>query len=98
MRIDLFSNKDGAASGSPTNVAFGGRYLAVAQGTFDSATVTCQMLGPDGATYITIPGFSLTAAGSAVVYLPSDATVRGVIAGGTSPTGIYVSLYRMPEE
>lgn len=97
MRIDLLSDQTGAGSGSPTGVAFGGRYLAVAQGTFSGATVTIEMLGPDGANYVTIPGFSLTAAGSAVVYLPSDATVKGVVTGGTSPAGIYVAIYRMIE-
>lgn len=98
MQIDLLSDHDGAGSGGATHIAFGGRYLMVATGTFDSATVTVDLLGPDGSTYVGIADASLTAAGSAAIYLPSDATVKGTVTGGTSPAGIYLSIYRMPEE
>lgn len=91
-QIDLLANV--AASGSAKAVAFGGRYLAVATGTFGGATVTVQMLGPDGVTYVDVPSASLTAAGTAVIYLPWGCTVKGVISSGL-PTGIYLSLYRM---
>lgn len=98
MRIDLLSDHDGASSGNAMPVAFGGRYLMVATGTFDSATATVDLLGPDGSTYVTVASASLTAAGSAIVYLPADATVKGTVTGGTSPTGIYLSIYRIPED
>lgn len=98
MRIDLLSDHDGAGSGDATPVAFGGRYLMVATGTFDGATATVDLLGPDGSTYVTVASASVTAAGSAIVYLPSDATVKGTVTGGTAPAGIYLSIYRMPEE
>lgn len=98
MRIDLLSAHDGAGSGNAMLVAFGGRYLMVATGTFDSATVAVDLLGPDGSTYVAVASASLTAAGSAIIYLPSDATVKGTVTGGTSPAGIYLSIYRIPEE
>lgn len=92
-QIDLLT--DATATGASAFVAFAGRYLAVVQGTLDGATVTLEMLGPDGTNYVTLPDFSKTAAGSGVVYLPAGAMVRGAVAGGTAPTGLYLSLYRM---
>lgn len=91
-KVDLLSNV--AATGSAKPVGFGGRYLLLASGTFSGATVSVEILGPDGATYIAIPGGALTAVGSAVIYLPWGCTVRGAVASGT-PAGLYLSLYRM---
>lgn len=95
MKIDLLS--DASATGAAANVAFGGRYLMALVGTLDGATITIEMLGPDDATYVTVPSSSVTDAGSAVIYLPPDATVKGVVTGGTSPDGLYLSIYRIPE-
>jgi hypothetical protein len=94
MQIDLLSNA--SATGAARNVAFGGRYLMALLGTLGGATITIEMLGPDGATYLAVPDSSLTAAGTAVVYLPANATVRGVVTGGTTPSGIYLTIYGIP--
>jgi hypothetical protein len=89
---DLLANA--SATGDAQQVSFGGRYLMVASGTFSGATAKVQILGPDGSTYIDVADASLTAAGSKVIYLPNNCTVKGALASGT-PSAMYLSLYRM---
>lgn len=91
-QIDLISNA--AATGAAKTCALGGRYLMVLAGTVGGATVTVEILGPDGATYVLVDGATLSAVGTKTIFLPWGATVRGAVAGGT-PSGLYLSLYRM---
>lgn len=91
-QIDLISNA--GATGAAKSCALGGRYLMALAGTVGGATVTVEILGPNGATYLTVDGASLTAVGTKVIFLPWGATVRGAVAGGT-PSGLYLTLYRM---
>lgn len=91
-KIDLISNAD--ATGAAETCALGGRYLMVLAGTLGGATVTVEMLGPDGVTYLTVDGATLSAVGTKTIFLPWGSTVRGVVTGGT-PSGLYLSLYRM---
>lgn len=88
--IDLLSNA--SATGAVKSVAYGGRYIMLVQGTFSGATVSVEILGPDGTNYVTVPDSSKTVAGAAVIYLPAGATVRGAVANGP-PTGIYLALH-----
>jgi hypothetical protein len=55
----------------------GGHYvLAVVGGTITSGSVDLQMLGPDGSTFVSLPG-------------PVKITAAGSSAGGYAPPGQY---------
>jgi hypothetical protein len=95
-RIDLLVDFDDAGEGDVQSIAFGGRYLMLCAGDFDGATVAVGMLGPDGSTYFDIPDSDLTASGTATLWLPPRAQLRGTVTGGTNPSGIYLSIYRIP--
>lgn len=58
-----------------------GVYCFAANGTFGGATVTLEMLGPDGVNYITVTGTALTAAGAVNVELPAG-RYRAAVSGG----------------
>ncbi len=88
--VKLLSNA--AATGAASLIDMGGRFLFAAVGTFDGATVTLQIKGPDDATFVAVPSGALTAAGSALVYLPDNSEVKAVISGGSEPAGLYASL------
>lgn len=82
-RVDLLSNATATGNGI---VWPGGRGMFAADGTFNSATVKLQFLGPagnwiDAGTYTT-----LTAAGGGIFDLPQG-QIRAAITG--SPTGMY---------
>lgn len=94
QKYDLLSNV--AASGVAVTVDFGGRYLMIGVGTWSGATVKVQILGPDGATFVDVPSASLTANGSATIYLPDNAVIKGAVSSGP-PSGIYLTLRRCPE-
>lgn len=94
-KADLLSNV--ATTGGKQTIDMGGRFLLVACGTFDGATIKVQIEGPDGSTMIDLPDAALTAAGAKLVYLPDNAVVRGAVSGGTAPAGLHASLRRCPE-
>lgn len=87
--LSLLSNA--AATGATVVVTAGGSYSFAVLGTFSGATVALQIMGPDGATWITIPNSGQTAAGVVTVDIPTGASVRASVTGGP-PTGIYASL------
>ena len=87
----LLSNA--SATGSPVAVQ-GGYYSFAAVGTWGGSTLSLQLLGPDGTTYIDLGGSAdLTANGAAYVSLPSG-TVKAVLTGG-APSGIYATLSKI---
>lgn len=85
-----------AATGARVPVAYGGRFLLLACGTFGGATVKLQILGPDDVTMLDVPDSSMTAVGAEVVFLPDNAVVMAHVASG-APAALYVSLRRCPE-
>ena len=82
----LLSNA--SATGSFVEVT-GGRYIWAAEGTFNSATLQLQSVGPNG-TAIDIAGASLTANGFIEVMIANGSRVRVAITG--SPSAMYSSL------
>lgn len=83
-------------TGAEFTIDQGGRFLLVATGTFDGATVALHLLGPDGTTFLAVPSASLTAAGTAVCYLPDNAVVKAVITSAGT-TSIDAAVRRCPE-
>ena len=74
----------------------GGPGIFAAQGTFGGATVTLQVLGPDGVNYIAAgAGTTCTAACITAVYLP-HCFIQAVVTGG-SPSALYVAVARMAQ-
>jgi len=86
--------ENGSAT-SPSVHWGGGRGVFSAAGTFSSATVSLQVLGPDGATWLDAGvDTTLTAAGLGVFDLP-DCYIRASVSGG-SPSGLYARAARVP--
>lgn len=87
------------SNASATGVAVdvpAGRYVFALQGTLGGATVTLQMLGPDGETYMSVgTDGEFTGAGAVEVALPAG-PVRASVAGGP-PAGLYASLRYLGE-
>jgi hypothetical protein len=73
----------------------GGKYWLAAVGTFNSASVTLQRVGPDGNTFVTA-ATALTAAGGNVSDLPPG-TYQVTISGSTT-AALYWEVVRIPEE
>lgn len=70
----------------------GGVYQLAITGTLGGATLAFQILGPDGTTYGTYPGLTLTALPViANVEVPVGASVRMTITGGT-PSALNATL------
>jgi hypothetical protein len=89
--VSLLSNA--SASGS-LQAWPGGQAIFAVTGTFAGATVSLQLLGPDGVTLLTAgAGTTLTAPGVGVVALPPG-QVQATITGGP-PSGINASLARV---
>lgn len=85
VRLDLLSNvaATGSAQAWPGGV---GSFLVA--GTFTGATVSLEVLGPDGSTYIAVSAnTTLTAAGGGNFMLPQS-TIRASVTGGT-PSALY---------
>lgn len=88
----LISN--GAATAPTAGRAFpAGRYCWVVDGTFSGATISLEMLSPDGSSWIAISGSGFTAEGAVIVDLPAS-KYRGAVAGGP-PSNIYAALRRV---
>lgn len=84
--------KNVSATGAGSQVTWpGGRSALVVMGTFPT-TATLQMLGQDGATWLTMA--TPSTAGSTALDLPSG-TYRMNLTGG-SPSGFYASLATVP--
>ena len=87
------SNVGGTSTGPLVDCPGGMCVFAVA-GTFNGATITLQVLGPDGVTLLTAGvATTLTAPGMGVVYLP-PCQVQATVTGGP-PSGIFASLARV---
>lgn len=82
------------ATTSPLAQVAGGIYVFAVVGTFAGATVSLQVLAPDGVTLITAgANTTLTAAGAGIAYL-GPGQVQATVTGGP-PSGIYASLARV---
>lgn len=79
----LLSNASATGSAVPWPGGKGGVMLA---GTVGGATITLQILGPDGTTWLT-GATALTAVGVGVFELPCG-QIRALVAGG-APSGLY---------
>jgi hypothetical protein len=83
-----------SATGSAVAIQLGGEYVFAAAGTFGGTTVGLQMLGPDGATWISIEdaagAIAFTAAEATVVALPAG-SYRATITGGAG-VSMFASL------
>lgn len=78
-RVDLLSN---ASATGNSAIWPGGRGVFIAAGTFNGATVTLQLLGPNNSTWIDAGSFTtLTAAGAGVFDLPQG-QIRAAVTGG----------------
>jgi hypothetical protein len=73
----------------------GGIYVLVAVASaWNGATLTLNMVGPDGVTLVPAgAATTLTGNGNGVAYLPPG-LVTATLSGGT-PTGLYVSIARV---
>lgn len=90
-KVFLFSAAAAAGNGVKKDVLVGGSYVLAASGTFGGTVLKLQLLGPDGTTWIDIPGATLSAAGALAVDLSAASEVRGVLTGGT-PSAFYATL------
>lgn len=85
QRIDLLDNAS-ATGGQKTWDGGEGAFLVA--GTLGGATVTLQILGPDGTTWMDVgEDAALTAAGAVGFSLPPG-QIRAKVASG-SPSGLY---------
>lgn len=84
QKVELLTNASatGAAKTWP-----GGKGKFFAVGTFGGATLTLAVLGPDGATYVSVAGVSLTAAGTADFILPPG-PIKAILTAG-APANMY---------
>ena len=82
---------DNAAATGPAKTWDGGRGQLKALGSFGGATVTLQILGPDGATWLAVGSdAALTGAGVANFDCPPG-QLRAAVSGG-SPSGLHASV------
>lgn len=87
----LLSNATATGTAVAVNA---GRYAFMCDGTFSGATVTLQILGPDGSSYLSAGSdAALTAEGAVLVELP-NCSVRALVASGP-PSGMYATLTRI---
>jgi uncharacterized membrane protein len=81
----LLSNASGTGSAAKWD---GGNGTFICVGTFGGATVTLQVLGPDGSTYVAVnAATTLTTAGMGTFSLPPG-QIRALVSGG-APSGLY---------
>jgi hypothetical protein len=82
-----------ASSNSATFQLLGGLYGITATATWSSGSVTLEMLGPDGSTFVTA-ATAFSANGYETAYLPPG-TYKWVIA---TATAVYARVTRIPFE
>lgn len=84
-----------AALDSEHNVG-GGRYLLIAVASnWNAGTVSLQMLGPDGATWVDCgSNTTLTANGNGYADIGTG-RVRLHLSSGSAPTGLYAAISRV---
>lgn len=63
-------------------------------GTFGGATVTLQVLGPDGATWLPVSADTTLSAAGMGIFQCAPGQIRAAISGGP-PSGIYASAERV---
>lgn len=68
-----------------------GSYIWSLTGTFGGATISLEALGPDGVTYVSVTGASLTANGEKGVVIGENATLR-LKSTGAASSALYSSL------
>jgi len=83
--------RNAAVTGDAVTVNQRGEYVFSADGTFGGATITLQLLSPDGTSWLAIDDAALTAEGAVLVGLGASSTVRALVAGGT-PSALYAEL------
>lgn len=91
QRIDLISNGSTTSAGKRFK---GGKGSLAAVGTFNSGSITLQILGPDGSTYVPVTSpegtaIALSAAGSVWFECP-EGLIRAAVGG--SPSAMYVTV------
>lgn len=87
MRVELLTAASSTGAGRTWN---GGAGAFMVAGTLGGATVSLQVLGPDGATWIAVGDeASFDSAGICGFSLPPG-QIRAAVSGG-SPSGLYAS-------
>ena len=83
--VSMATSLGGAANGTWTDLAGGGRHQLVVSGTIGSpaATLKLQVSHDGGTTPVDMPGMTLTAVGVLEFYSGSGAVYRVVTSGGT---------------
>ena len=90
-QVKVLNNVSGATTGESKPIDFPGRYMVRVDGNFDGATVSLEVKSPDGVSWLPLSGAIFTASDVVETGLPFI-NVRGIISGGTSPTGMYLTL------
>jgi hypothetical protein len=91
IKTNIKTLDNASATGSTQSVPNGGRYVYMISGTFGATSSKLQILGPDGVTFIDVPSTTFTVAGYVAVDIPSGASVRTVLTGGT-PSAMHANL------
>lgn len=79
---------DNASATGAAKTWDGGRGQFKALGSFGGATVTLQILGPDGATWLGLGADAALTAAGAVNFDCPPGQLRAAVSGG-SPSGLY---------
>lgn len=85
MRLELLSNASATGVGK---VWPGGRGQFQVAGSLGGASVSLQLLGPNGATWLDLGEPATLAAAGVVNFELPPATIRAAVAGG-SPAALY---------
>lgn len=88
QRIDLLSN---ATSTGSAALWAGGRGMFKLAGTVGGATVTLQILGPDGTTWQSLGTDAALTATGVVDFDAPPGQLRAAVSGG-SPSGLYAEV------
>jgi len=87
----LLSNASSTGSGVTWD---GGTGVFACAGTFAGATVTLQVLGPDGSTWLTVGASTTLAASGLGGFVLPPGKIRALVAGGP-PSGLYAQADRV---
>jgi hypothetical protein len=82
---------DGAAATGPATTWAGGRGQFKALGSFGGATVTLQILGPDGATWLALGAEAALTGPGVVNFDCPPGQLRAAVSGG-SPSGLHAAV------